>query len=72
MCLIALAGIHQTTVAAGTQKCSQRQVNYRIIAAAIAFIIALVGNNLLPVVLIGLVAALCVIQVVIDLSQQKT
>lgn len=41
-------------------------------AAAIAFIIALVGNNLLPVVLIGLVAALCVIQVVIDLSQQKT
>ena len=67
LCFLALGGIHQTTVAAGTQKCSQRQVNYRIATAAIATIIALTGMSLLPVILIALVAAVCAIQVVVDL-----
>jgi low temperature requirement protein LtrA len=67
LCFLALGIIHQTTVAAGTQKCSQLQVNYRIGAAAIVFVIALVGVSLIPVILIGIVAALCAIQVVLDL-----
>jgi hypothetical protein len=67
LCFLALGGIHQTTVASGTQKCSQRQVNYRIAAAAIATVIALTGMGLLPVILIALVAAVCAMQVVLDL-----
>ncbi len=67
LCFLALGVIHQTTVAAGTQKCSQRQVNYRIGAAAIVFAIAIVGISLLPIILISLVAALCATQVILDL-----
>lgn len=68
LCFLALALIHLSTVKAGTAKCSQRQVNYRIATAAIVFIFAFVGINLLPVILIGFVATICAIQVVLDLS----
>ena len=62
---------NRTTVDAGSTKCSQLQVNYRIGAAAIVFVLAVVGIGILPVVLLGLVAAVCAIQVVFDLYERK-
>lgn len=67
LCFLALGVIHRTTVEAGTAKCSNAQVNYRIGAAAVVVILAVAGIGLLPVVLIGLVAVTCVVQVGLDL-----
>lgn len=67
MCFLALSLIHRTTVDAGSTKCSQLQVNYRLGAAAIVFVFAVVGISISPVILLGLVAVVCTIQVGIDL-----
>jgi low temperature requirement protein LtrA len=67
LCFLALSAIHYTTVKSDSVKCSQRQVNHRLAAAVVVFALAIAAASLLPVVAIGLVAAVCVVQVLLDL-----
>jgi low temperature requirement protein LtrA len=67
LCFLALSAIHRTTVESGSTKCSQRQVNYRLAAAVVVFVLAIVGAGLLPAILLGLVAVVCGAQVGLDL-----
>lgn len=67
LCFLALSAIHRATVESGSSKCSQSQVNYRLGAGVVVLIVAVALSNLLPVVLLGLVAAVCALQVVFDL-----
>jgi beta-lactamase regulating signal transducer with metallopeptidase domain len=72
LCFLALSAIHYTTVKSDSVKCSQRQVNYRLAAAVVVFVLVVVATNLLPVVAIGLVAAVCAVQVLLDLYTKRS
>lgn len=67
LCFLAIGAIHRTTVEAGSARCSKIQANYRIGGAAVVVVLAVAGIGVLPVVSIGLVAAICAVQVVLDL-----
>ena len=65
LCLIALAILHRTGV---IFRCKVRS-KYRFGSAIVLLMIALVGEPLLPLMVIGLVAVVCVFQVVQDIYQ---
>lgn len=71
LCFLALSAIHYTTVKSHSVKCSQRQVNYRLAAAVVVFVMAIIARNLLPALAIGLVAAVCALQVLLDLYTKR-
>jgi low temperature requirement protein LtrA len=72
LCFLALSTIHYTTVKSGSVKCIQRQVNCRLAGAVAVFVLGVVATNLLPVVAIGLVAAVCAVQVLLDLYTRRS
>ncbi|MCX7595018.1 MAG: low temperature requirement protein A [Fischerella sp.] len=67
LCLLALGVIHFITVPIKNTLRSEVWVSHRIGAAAFVLVLATVGVGLLPVVLLGLVAVACAVQVALDL-----
>lgn len=67
LCFLALGILHRT----GVIRYCKIRTKYRIGAAAILLVLAVVGKGLLPVVVIGLVALVCAVQVVQDLFQSR-
>ncbi len=67
LCLLALALLHRTGV---IRYCKVRS-RFRLRSAAVLIVLAIAGKGLLPVVVIGLVAIVCAIQVVQDLYQSR-
>lgn len=67
LCLVALALIHQTTGTYETTQHRKIQTLYRLGAAVFVLMLAITGRDLLPAVLIALVAAACALQVVLEL-----
>ncbi|BAZ70797.1 MAG: low temperature requirement protein A [Pelatocladus maniniholoensis HA4357-MV3] len=67
LCLLALALLHRTGV---IRYCKIRS-RFRLYSAFILLILAIVGKGLLPVVVIGLVAIVCTVQVIQDLYQSR-
>lgn len=65
LCLLALALLHRTGV---IFHCKVR-AKYRLGAAIALLLLALLGTNLLPIMLAGLVALVCAVQVAQDLYQ---
>lgn len=65
LCLLALGLLHRTGV---IFKCKVR-TKYRLGAAAVLLVLAIVGVGLSPLVVVGLVALVCATQVVQDLYQ---
>jgi len=68
LCLLALAAIHLITCTLGT---TRRKILalYRLGAAAFVLALVIVGESLLPLGLMALVAAACAIPVMLDLQQ---
>lgn len=67
LCMLALGVLHLTGI---IRRCYVRS-QYRIGAAAGVVVLAVVGVNLLPVGVIGLVAMVCAVQVVLELYQSS-
>ncbi|GAB1541179.1 low temperature requirement protein A [Scytonema sp. NUACC21] len=67
LCLLALSLLHRTGV---IRYCKIRS-RFRLRSAVALVVLAIVGKGLLPVVVIGLVAIVCAIQVVQDLYQSR-
>lgn len=67
LCYLSLAILHRL----GVIRYCKIRAKYRIGAAPIMLAIAFFGKGLLPVALIGLVAVVCVVQVVQDLAQSR-
>jgi len=67
LCLIALSVIHLITCTLGTTRRRKILAAYRLGSAAFILILAVAGNALSPIVVIGLVAVACAVQVVLDL-----
>lgn len=67
ICLIALAVIHTITCTLGTTRRRKILAAYRMGSAAFILAIAFAGVALSPIVVIGLVAFACAVQVVLDL-----
>lgn len=67
LCLIALSIIHLITCTLGTTRRRKILAAYRLGSAAFILILAIAGIALSPVMLIGLVAVACGVQVVLDL-----
>ena len=67
LCLVALAILHRTGI---IFKCKTR-TKHRLAGAGVLFLLAIVRMPLLPSLLIGLIAAICVIQVGLDLYQGR-
>jgi low temperature requirement protein LtrA len=67
LCLIALSVIHLITCTLGTTRRRKILAAYRLGSAAFILILAVAGIALSPVMLIGLVAVACGVQVVLDL-----
>lgn len=67
LCLLALGVIHLTAVTTETKPSSEVKAAYRIGTAFVVVVLAVAGVGLLAVVLIGLVAVACAVQVVLDL-----
>lgn len=67
LCLSVLALIHLITCTLGTARRRKILSAYRLGSAAFILVLAVAGSQLPPVVLVGLVAVACVIQVVLDL-----
>ncbi len=67
LCLVALGLLHRTGV---VLYCKARS-KYRLGSAAVLLVLAIAGKGLLPVVVIGLVAVVCAVQVVQDLYQGR-
>ncbi|MEC4811669.1 MAG: low temperature requirement protein A [Scytonema sp. PMC 1069.18] len=67
LCLLALALLHRTGV---IRYCKVRS-RFRLRSAVILLVLAIVGKGLLPVVVIGLVAIVCAVQVIQDLYQSR-
>lgn len=67
LCLVALGLLHRTGV---ILYCKARS-KYRVGSAAVLLVLAIAGKGLLPVVVIGLVAVVCAVQVVQDLYQGR-
>ncbi|RAM49844.1 MAG: low temperature requirement protein A [Hapalosiphonaceae cyanobacterium JJU2] len=67
LCLLALALLHRTGV---IRYCKIRS-RFRLRSAIILLILAIAGKGLLPVVVIGLVAIICAVQVIQDLYQSR-
>lgn len=68
LCLVALSILHQAGV---IFHCKVR-ARYRLIAAGILLVLALVGQGLIPVAVIGIVAIVAATQVVQDLYQGRS
>lgn len=64
LCLLALSIIHLTD----TRKDSPLQTTYRIGAVALVVLVAILGQSLLPVTLITLVAAICGLEIFLELQ----
>jgi low temperature requirement protein LtrA len=67
LCLFALGILHRTGV---IKHCKIRS-GYRMGAAAVVLLVAIVGEGLLPVVVIGIIALVCISQVIQDLYQSR-
>lgn len=67
LCLLALGILHST----GVIRYCKIRTKYRLGAAAVLLVIAIAGVNLLPLAVIGLIALVCSIQVVQDLTQSR-
>ena len=67
LCLIALSVIHLITCTLGTTRRRKILAAYRLGSAAFILILAIAGMALSPIVVIGLVAVACAVQVVLDL-----
>jgi len=67
LCLIALSVIHLITCTLGTTRRRKILAAYRLGSAAFILILAVAGATLPPIMLIGLVAVACAVQVVLDL-----
>jgi low temperature requirement protein LtrA len=67
LCLISLSVIHLITCTLGTTRRRKILAAYRLGSATFILILAITGSTLSPVIVIGLVAAACVVQVVLDL-----
>jgi fatty acid desaturase len=65
--LIALSVIHLITCTLGTTRRRKILAAYRLGSAAFILILAVAGVTLPPIMLIGLVAVACAVQVVLDL-----
>ncbi|WP_044292470.1 low temperature requirement protein A [Rivularia sp. PCC 7116] len=65
LCLLSLSVLHSTGI---IFRCKVR-AKYRFLAAVILIFLAIIGINLQPVVITGLVALICAIQVIEDLYQ---
>jgi len=69
LCLLSLGVIYLTGLSINAKlRCKVRAV-YRFGAAAVVLILAVAGAGLSPVELIGLVAAVCAVQIILDLRQ---
>ena len=71
LCLLALEVIHRTTRSSETRLHNKVGTVYRLSAAAFVLILAVAGGNLLPIMLLALVAATCAGQVVLDLRGES-
>lgn len=67
LCLLALSLLHRTGV---IRYCKVRS-RFRLRSAVVLLVLAIVGKGLLPIVVIGLVAIVCAVQVVQDLYQSR-
>ncbi len=67
LCLIALSVIHLITCTLGTTRRRKILAAYRLGSAVFILILAVAGVALSPIMLIGLVAVACALQVVLDL-----
>ena len=67
LCLIALSVIHLITCTLGTTRRRKILAAYRLGSAAFILILAVAGVALSPILVIGLVALACAVQVVLDL-----
>jgi len=67
LCLLALALLHRTGV---IRYCKVRS-RFRLRSAVVLLVLAIVGKGLLPIVVIGLVALVCAVQVIQDLYQSR-
>lgn len=67
LCFVAMAVLHRTGV---IFKCKAR-TKHRVGGAIALLVLALTGATLLPVVLIGIIAGICVIEVGLDLYQGR-
>jgi low temperature requirement protein LtrA len=67
LCLIALSVIHLITCTLGTTRRRKILAAYRLGSAAFILILAVAGVALSPILVIGLVAVACAVQVVLDL-----
>ncbi|MBR8833765.1 MAG: low temperature requirement protein A [Stigonema ocellatum SAG 48.90 = DSM 106950] len=69
LCLLSLGVIYLTGLSINAKlRCKVRAV-YRFGAAAVVLILAVAGAGLSPVELIGLIAAVCAVQIILDLRQ---
>lgn len=66
LCLMALSVIHLITCTLGTTRRRKILAAYRLGSAAFILILAVAGIGLSPIVLIGLVAMACGVQVILD------
>jgi low temperature requirement protein LtrA len=67
LCLIALSVIHLITCTLGTTRRRKILAAYRLGSAAFILILGVAGATLSPIMVIGLVALACAVQVVLDL-----
>ena len=68
LCYLALAALHKTGV---IYACNSR-TRHRLFAASAMFAIALFGSGLLPVAVMSAIAAIGIVQVLLDVSLEKT
>jgi low temperature requirement protein LtrA len=67
LCLLSLGVIHFVTIPVKSTLGSKIWVSHRIGAAAFVLVLAIFGVGLLPVVLLGLIAVACAVQVALGL-----
>jgi low temperature requirement protein LtrA len=67
LCLISLSIIHLITCTLGTTRRRKILAAYRLGSAAFILILAVAGSTLSPIMVIGLVAVACAVQVILDL-----
>jgi len=67
LCFVALAVLHRTGI---IFKCKAR-TKHRLAAAGVLFVLAIAGASLPPVVIIAIIAAVCVVEVGLDLYQGR-
>lgn len=69
LCLLALGVIYLTGLSINAKLRCKIRATYRFGAAAVILLLAVAGASLSPVNLIGLVAAVCAVQIILDLRQ---